>query len=412
MVATTAGGMFMWLVHMPAQAGLPPAEYGVFLALLQFLNLMLIPAIGLQMVFAQQAAAAIREELGRQLAHTVRRVLLGVSLIWLCMAAIVFGFRHELVSTLKIANPAALWITVGIGLATLWLPIMQGLLQGQQNFFWLGWGQIINGCGRFLGVLLIVRVLGGWAAGAMLAALIGFVVALVVSAWQSRALWLAPGAPVNWDGWVARVVPLSLGLSASQFMLGADQLLVQSIFDKDVTGLYGAAGMIGRGLVVFTGPLMAVMFPKIVASAARSEKTNVLAQALGATALVGALAALACTLLPELPLRIIYQRLYWPIAPLVPWFAWCMLPLTLANVLIGNLLARERFAAVPWLVLVAAGYGAALMGQAGAFQAAVEAGGLFVAFKMVVRTIGVFSLLLLGVAAWFTWGKAPGRPAS
>lgn len=183
-----------------------------------------------------------------------------------------------------------------------------------------------------------------------------------------------------------------------------DQLLVQSIFDKEVTGLYGAAGMIGRGLVVFTGPLMAVMFPKIVASAARSEKTNVLAQALGATALAGGLAALACTLLPELPLRIIYKPHYWSSAPLVPWFGWCMLPLTMANVLIGNLLAREQFAAVPWLVLVAAGYGAALMGQAGAFQAAEQ----FVAFKMVVRTIGAFSLLLLGVAAWFTWAKGAG----
>jgi len=401
MAATTVGGLFMWLVHVPAQAGLPPAEYGVFLALLQLLNLMLIPAIGLQMVFAQQAAAAIREELSRQLAHTVRRVLLGVSLIWLCMAVIVLGFRHELAAMLKIANPAALWITVGIGLATVWLPVMQGLLQGRQDFFWLGWSQILNGCGRFVSVLLIVGVLGGWAAGAMLGALIGFVVALVVSAWQTRAVWLAPGARLRWDGWVARVAPLSLGLSASQFMLGADQLLVQSIFDKDVTGLYGAAGMIGRGLVVFTAPLMAVMFPKIVASAARAERTNVLAQALGATALVGGLAALTCTIVPELPLRIVYKPYYWASAPLVPWFGWCMLPLTMANVLISNLLARERFAAVPWLVLVAAGYGAALMGQAGAFQAAEQ----LVAFKMVVRTIGVFSLLLLGVAAWFTWGK-------
>ena len=363
MLATTAGGVFMWLVHIPANARMPRAEYGVFVTLLQVLNLMLIPAIGLQTVFAQQTAAALTEAQRRALASTTRGVLLALGVLWLGMAAAAFGFRHELLDLLKIANPAALWVTVGIGLAMLWLPVAQGLLQGVEDFLWLGWVQILNGCGRFTGVVIIVWLLGAYAVGAMTAALLGF--------------WFALG-------------------------VAADQILVQSLFAKGLTGWYGAAGMIGRGLVVFTGPLVAVMFPKIVRSAARAETTNVLAQALGATVLMGGGAALACTLLPELPLRIIYKREYWVAAPLVPQFAWCMLPLTLANVLIGNLLARERFEAVPWLVVVAAGYGAALMGRAPAFQAAEP----FEAFKMVVHTLGLFSFLLLAVAAWFTRRRA------
>ena len=88
-------------------------------------------------------------------------------------------------------------------------------------------------------------------------------------------------------------------------------------------------------------------------------------------------------------------------APLVPWFAWCMLPLSLANVLIGHLLARERFQAVPWLLLVAIGYGVALWARQDAFRSVPEADG----FRMVVATLGVFSLLLLLIAAWFTWGS-------
>ena len=47
---------------------------------------------------------------------------------------------------------------------------------------------------------------------------------------------------------------------------------------------------------------------------------------------------------------------------MVPWFAWCLVPLSLANVLINNVLARERYAAVPWLVAVAIGYGIAFIG--------------------------------------------------
>jgi len=70
--------------------------------------------------------------------------------------------------------------------------------------------------------------------------------------------------------------------------------------------------------------------------------------------------------------------------PLVPWFAWGMLPLTLANVLINALLARGRFAVVPWLVLVAIGYGVALamVGQHAGNLADTQAG-----LRMMIQTL-------------------------
>jgi O-antigen/teichoic acid export membrane protein len=123
---------------------------------------------------------------------------------------------------------------------------------------------------------------------------------------------------------------------------------------------------------------------------ALAEKSSVRAQALGATALLGGAAALGCTLFPELPLRIVYDQSFLKIAPLVPLFAWCMLPLTLANVLINDLLARERFIAVPFIVAVSAGYGWALHQ-------------FHDSFEMVIRTLGIFSLILLGVCFFFTW---------
>jgi O-antigen/teichoic acid export membrane protein len=231
------------------------------------------------------------------------------------------------------------------------------------------------------------------------------VISLAVGLWHTRRVWLGPSTRFEWRSWLGRVLPLTLGLGASQFMMSADQIVVQSIFDKDITAFYGAAGMIGRALVAFTAPLMAVMFPKIARSAARAEKTSVLAQALGATALLGGAAALGCTILPELPLRLVYDKRFLAIAPLVPWFAWCMLPLTLANVLIGSLLARARYEAVPWLLLVAAGYGMTLL-----YLPRFVAAGQPRAFAMVVQTLGGFSLLLLAVAAWFAWRRQ--SPAS
>lgn len=409
-VATTVGGVCMYLVHIPAGAWLSDAEYGVFLALLQVLNLMLIPAIGLQIIVAQQTAAAQSEAQRRQLAFTVRALLLAVGVIWIGMTLAAVLGRHRLLAALKISDPRALWATLPIGLAMLWWPILQGVLQGRQEFGWLGGLQLVNGLGRLLGVIVLVCLFRMPAVGAMLAALFGFCATVAAAAWHSRDVWRGVGEPVAWRKWLARVIPLTLGLSAGQFALAADQILVQNTFPGDVTALYGAAGTIGRGLVFFTGSVFAVMFPKVVASKARGQQTDVLALALGATALLGMGAAGACTLLPELPLRLVYPSKpeYWAMAPLVPWFAWCILPLSLATVLTGHLLARERFHAVPWLLAVAVAYGVTLWWRQDAFRNADQA----VAFKMVVRTLGSFSLLLLAVASWFTWGPSRGSEAS
>ena len=120
---------------------------------------------------------------------------------------------------------------------------------------------------------------------------------------------------------------------------------------------------------------------------------------LAATVLFGVVAAVGCTLFPKLPLRLMYfsNREMWEAAPLVPWFAWALLPLTVSNVLVQNILARARFQAVPWLILVPAVYAACLCLQAPGLLAMKP----FNAFIRVIQTLGCASLLLCALAAWF-----------
>ena len=399
-VANTLCGVFMAAVH-PFASMMPPAEYSVFFTLLRLFTLLAIPAAGLQTIFAQQTAAAVTEAQQRELAGAARAILTGTFLIWLGVVGIVALLQNQLVMTLQISNPMALWITILVVLAALWLPVMQGLLQGGQNFLWLGWSMILNGFGRFAGVALIVWLWHGFAAGAMTGALSGVLAALLAGAWPCWRILRAPGTPLVWRRWLSRAVPLTLGVGASLFIMCADMLVVQSNFSSEITPFYAAGAMIGVALVTFTTPLAAVMFPKIVRSLARSEKTDALVLAMGTTVLLAGLAAVGCTLFPELPLRIMFFKNpdYLKAAPLVPWFMWCMVPLTLANVLVGNLLGREQLAAVLWLVAVAAGYGVTLS----VFVHADQAMEPFRAFRTVVQILVLFGLLLLAVAAWFSW---------
>jgi hypothetical protein len=77
-----------------------------------------------------------------------------------------------------------------------------------------------------------------------------------------------------------------------------------------------------------------------------------------------------------------------------------MVPLALANVLINNLLARANFRVVPALVVLAAAYGVvlAVVGRHAGNLAEPAAG-----LRMMLQTLGVFTLLLLAVCAWFTF---------
>jgi O-antigen/teichoic acid export membrane protein len=399
MLATTLGGAMMYACHMPASR-MPKEEYGAFTTLLYVIGQMGIPAVGLQGVFMQQAAAALNPEHERELAGVMRGVLRGTFLLWLIMAAAVFLLRDQIGHALGISNPAALWIAVLTGLVFLWRPVVLGVLQGRQNFLWCGWTAILEGAVRLGGVFLIVGLLKGYAAGALTAVLAGSCATLMIGGWFSRDCFRGEAVPMIWPAWLARVVPLTLGLGVSTFMLGADMIFVRHFFPPAQTGYYAAAGIIGRAVFYFTAPLTAVMFPKVARSTALGEESNALKLTLVLTALAGGGAAFMCTLFPSLPLRVVYDKSFLEIAsPLVPWFTWCMLPLTLSTVLINNLMARSRFAAVPWLLAVALGYGLTLYFRHDTF-------------KTVIQTIGTFGLVLFAVCVWFSFHKTKPRISS
>jgi O-antigen/teichoic acid export membrane protein len=369
-----------------------------------------IPTAGLQTVFAQQAAAAVTDAQIHQLRRTTRSVMVALFLGWMLMAVAIFAFQRPILGLLKINNATALWMTLLVVLASLWLPVMRGILQGQQNFMAFGWAAILDGVGRFIAICIIVLAFKGQAAGAMGAALLGQFGTLAVCLWWTRDILKGTGSSFHWHEWFGRLTPLTLGFGALLFIQNADVIYVQSIFSKQESPFYMAPAVIGFALVQFTGPLVAVMFPKIVRSVARSETTDALKLTFATTVVVGGLAAFTCTIFPELPIRILYftKPDFLKSAPLVPWFVWCMLFTTLANVLIGNLLARQKFSIVPWLVVITVAYGITLF----FLKDTLKPMPAFDAFKRIVQTIGIFNFALLVVAAWFTWHKRQPTPIS
>lgn len=392
MIANISGGLLMWVVHFLSKA-IPKAEYSVFGVCLA--AAMVIPTLPLQMVMAQQGAKAIATGREKELSGMIRLVVFGTLGLWALAAIPVLVFHRGILERLQFTNPAALWITLPVLLFALWLPIFWGLLQGQQNFFWLGWSMMLNGIGRLAIAAAAVLVLQSYSPGMMTGVLTGMAIAMGIAAWQTRGLWGIKPQPFDWQGLLGQVVPLMIGFAMFQFLFTADTIFTKAYFDGDTMAAYVGAGTMARALIWLVGPLATVMFPRIVHSAARSEKTNLMTLVLVGTAVLALGGAGFLWLFGPWFIRFVYKASYVEVAnSVLAWYALAMIPLALANVLLNNLLARGAFKVVPALCVLAVGYGFALT----RFHATLI---------NVIQIMAWSNLLLLLVCAWYTWGSKP-----
>lgn len=389
MIANIGAGAFMWAVHFLSRV-VGPNEYGVFMAFLSIA--MVLPTFPLQMVLAQQAAKALAEGRERELAGIIRLFWLGTFLVWLLGAVVLAAFRQDLLTQWKVADSGGFWLTLLILLFSLWLPVFWGALQGKQNFLWLGWSMILNGGVRVVLAALAVY-LGAKAVGMLAGVLLGVVLAAGMAIWQTRSLWSGPSAPFEWRGLMRQVVPLVLASGAFQVLFTADTIFAKSFFDPDTVGFYGSAGTLSRALMWLVGPLAAVMFPRLVHSAAKAEKTNLMNLVLLGTAVLSIGGAIMVSLVGPVLIRFVSGEKFVAVASvLIPWYASAMVPLAVSNVLLNNLFARSDFRVAAPLALLAVGYALALT----RFHATPVA---------MLQTMGVFNTLMLAACSWFTWAR-------
>jgi O-antigen/teichoic acid export membrane protein len=387
MIGNVAGGALMYAVHFFSKV-IPENEYAIFGALLALT--ILVPAFPLQMVIAQQAAAALATGRARQLAGMFRAAWGGITVLWLIALVAMFIWQKPLMEKWGITNPAALWVTMLVILVQAWLPIFQGLLQGQQNFMPFGWSLILNGVGRLVVAGIVVGALVYRnATGIMIGAFAGFALAAGICIWSSRALWTMKSEPFDYRGLLAQVVPLLLGFGACQFLMAADTMIVKAYL-KENAECYVAAGTLSRALVWAVGPLTSVMFPRIVQSAVRGEKSNIFGLSLALTAAIAIVGVLGLWLLGPWVVRLMAKPSYVTVTTqLLPWYAGAMVPLCLANLLASNLLGNGQFRVVLPMIALAVAYGITLV----FFHSS---------FIQVLQLLGLFNFLLFAVCGWFT----------
>jgi O-antigen/teichoic acid export membrane protein len=396
MIANVGGGVLMWAVHFLSKK-IPKAEYGTFVALLGFV--MCIPTLPLQMVIVHQTAQRLARGRLAQLSSMIRSVTLATFLIWVVGVICAAIFQSKIVEHWHLSNPACIYVTLGVALMAVWQPIFWGAMQGQQNFLWLGWSMISNAVGRLTIATLAVVVLGAYVTGMMVGVVSGMIISTLFAIWMTRSLWLPRPQTFNWRELLREVLPPMFGFAAFSFLFTGDTMFVKAYFSDDDAAFYGSAGTLSRALMWLVGPLATVMFPRIVHSVAKAEKSNLMTLVLVGTGVLSALGALSLTILGPYIVPIVYPKDYVQAAMRVlPWYAAAMVPLSIGNVLLNNLLARSSFKVVAPVCVLAITYGWALTKYNKSLI-------------MVLQTMGIFNLGLLAICGLFTCIDARRRPS-
>ena len=395
MITTFLMGVCMWAVH-PLARFIPETEYETAVTMLRFLQLMAIPAGALQMLFVRHTSAAVEAHEEGALAAAFRKVLKFGTLAWVAFLILIAFTQQRICVQWSIHNPAALWLTCAAGLTYFWWAIMIGVVHGRQNFFWYGWASLINGLGRVGGAVLAVVLLGWMGAGIMAAAFIGLLCSAIAVGWQSRDLWRVPTTKARWKLLATDLMPVIVVGVIMQVFLTADFLFIKNRFPDGTTAAYAAASTLTLALVAFTGPIAQVMFPKLVRAARLSEKSNALSLTLLATAAVAGSGAIALTFLAPIAIKFGFSPKFVAIAPLLPWYAWSMIPMTMSNVLLGHLLAIGRYRAIWGLLLIPLAYLYTLWRTVPSPEGGTD---MMPLFKQVVLTLGGFNTLLLVATA-------------
>lgn len=396
MIATIISGLMAFGVHFLNKL-IPEQEYSNFGVLLMVITC--IPAMPLQMVFAQQSAAALAEGRERQLSGMIRQTWIWTFVIWLVAAVIIVIFREPIVHGWKLSSSAPLLVTIGAVLASIWLPLFSGVMQGRQDFFWFGWSLIVGGLLRLAAGAFLVILFHAGATGMLAGALIGVGVAGLIVIWRTRDLWTLPPAPFDTKALFVEIMPLVLGFGVCQFMFSTDTMFATPHFSGDSMKRYVAAGTLSRALLWVVQPLAAVMFPKLVHSNVKKEKTNLLGIVILGTAILAVVGAAALCLIGPWVVRLAFKpEDIAETTALLPWYAGAMIPLALANVLVNDLLARKQFKVVPLMIALAVGYGFTLPYMLNRYPGRMA---------VALQTLGVFTTLLFLACAWFAWGPKP-----
>lgn len=350
-------GFLYLLVHPILGRTLSGLQYYSVVQLLGLLAVLSVPSSAANVAISRYVAEFAQ---GNQVALWVTIVRRALRRIACWGAAALAGWclaAAPLAGLLKAPSAMAVVLLGTMAYVSLFAPIVQGTLQGSQRFGWLA-------AAMLLAALLRVALAGAvtpfvpTVEAAMVAVAASMLAGLLIGAWPLRRIVTDTAPKADYD---TRPIyrffwPVLLGQGAVFVLSTADVILAARLLETTHLSAYGKVATLSRTVLFLAQPIAVAMFPRAVTSA----RLRVLLAPLAVAFLISAAGATALTILPSLPMRLMYGVRDPSYDPLTRLYVWAVLPHAMTMFVSQYLWARHRTGSVLWLLPIAALYLAGL----------------------------------------------------
>ncbi|MDO7869404.1 lipopolysaccharide biosynthesis protein [Nocardioides jiangxiensis] len=375
---------------MIAARMLGPGAYGALVAMMNTLLVVSVLQLGLQATAARRIAAA--PDHVAQIEHGILRLSWRASLV---LGALMLALAPVVDAVLRLDSlPTA----VIMGLTAVPMTLLGGqlgILQGERRWYPLAVVYMANGLPR----LLIGVALMAWRPDE-LTAIVGVALGQVVPVacgWWTLRHTRSPGADLGEHGAGAvlrETLHNSQALLAFFALSNLDILIARNVLDDHAAGLYAGGLILTKAVLFLPQFVVVVAFPQMSTA---SERRRALTRSLLAVAALGAVAVLGALLLPGLAMVFVGGGEYAAIEPRLWMFAVLGTLLSMLQLLVYAVIARQgRYSVLlVW---------AALVGMVALGLTTGSLGGLL---AVVIGADTALLVALLGLSYWLVEQPAP-----
>lgn len=316
-LAGIISGACSFIFHFYMGRTLGPSDYGVLSSLVAFTTIIIIGSQALQIALTSFVS-------NFKVSNSYGKIsfLFWKSIKKMGMFGVLVFFAFIILAPFfgAFLHIGSSWSFVIIGiffiLAAI-LPVNRAVLQGLQEFKWLGWNNAIEGLAK-LGVGILLVMLGFGVNGALLAFPVAFLVSFLFSFIVIFSLTKKKQDSFDTKPIFAYSYPILLALVSLTLFHTVDVFLVKHFFSNTEAGLYSAVSILGKIIFYASISVSLVMFPKVTELAAKKKETKgLLYKSLLIVLLIGAFITLAYFIFPSLIISILFGNDYLSIKPLI-----------------------------------------------------------------------------------------------
>ncbi len=313
MISTLISGVLNYLFNPLVARLLTTAQYGELLTMFAVLNVIAIPANTNAIVTTQSVSqyAATGDEgalsgFVKKMYRQAAVVSIGLVIVFLALLPIMMRFFHFSSGT------ALLLLAVSIP-AALAYPVVQGVIQGRQQFTRLAVISIAGPVMKIIGVA-VAMILGFQLTGMIGLLGVGSIVVVWIAYRWTRTRRSSDSGSANIPstrellhrGTYALLANIGLAL-----LLNIDLFITKRYLSPDLAGQYGTISLLGKAIYFFGGSLALVLFPMVLSRHAKNESSkSIIAKALSAIVLITISAVVLFALFSTLIIRVLFGSRY------------------------------------------------------------------------------------------------------